>query len=88
MRIKPSPGLKVRDHVTHQLLPAEGIDIVDTAGVANDPYWRRLIRDKDVEVVPPAAPGSAPEPAKIAIEAPERHVDEDHPEADQPAHGS
>lgn len=101
MRIKPASGLKVRDNTTRQLLPQGGIDVADTDGVPNDPYWQRLLRDKDVEVVPaapapapakfaivkPATP--APEPARAALEAPaDPHGDEDHPEADQPTHGS
>ena len=72
MRIKPAAGLKVRDHVTRQLLPAEGIDVVATNGMPHDPYWRERILHRDVEVVD-TAPSDATGPT---------------PEADASAHGS
>lgn len=78
MRIKPASGLKVRDHVTRQLLPDEGIDVLDHDGAAVDPYWQRLIRDKDVEIVPDVPAVAAP------LSQPFR---DDSSEAD-PAHGS
>ncbi|WNC90956.1 DUF2635 domain-containing protein [Paraburkholderia sp. FT54] len=43
MRVKPAPGLSVRDPVTKQLLPAEGIDVPD-----GDIFWTRCLNDKDV----------------------------------------
>lgn len=59
MRIKPATGLKVRDHVTRQLLPEDGIDIEATNGVPNDPYWQRLLRDKDVVLDEPLQEAAA-----------------------------
>lgn len=49
--LKPAQGRSVRDPVTFRLLKAEG----ETKPL--DQYWRRRIRDKDVEVAPdPSAP--------------------------------
>jgi hypothetical protein len=42
MRVKPAPGLAVRDPATMELLPAEGADVPD------DVFWRRRLRDGDV----------------------------------------
>ena len=68
MRIKPAAGLKVRDHVTRQLLPAEGIDIAETDGRPVDPHWQFMLRHGDVELVKAAA-----EPAAPPLEAPVEH---------------
>lgn len=43
MRIKPAPGLSVRDPVTKQLLPADGIEVPD-----GDIFWTRCLNDGDV----------------------------------------
>ncbi|MFM0306274.1 DUF2635 domain-containing protein [Paraburkholderia sp. RL17-383-BIF-A] len=54
MIVKPAPGLKVRDPVTKQLLPPEGIEVSDT-----DIFWTRAMNDGDVVVVNSAAPARA-----------------------------
>jgi len=46
MRVKPAPGLSVRDPATKQLLPPEGIDVPD-----GDIFWTRCLNDKDVVLV-------------------------------------
>ncbi|ACC71058.1 DUF2635 domain-containing protein [Paraburkholderia phymatum] len=46
MRIKPAPGLSVRDPVTKQLLPADGIEVPD-----GDIFWTRCLNDRDVVLV-------------------------------------
>lgn len=86
MRIKPAAGLKVRDHITRQLIPEEGIEIVATDGMAHDPYWRERLSHGDVEIVTAkpvaiAAPAAAPDPAPAEAIT-------DIPEADPSAHGS
>lgn len=43
MRIKPAPGLKVRDPVTKQLLPDEGIEVPDESIL-----WNKILNDGDV----------------------------------------
>lgn len=43
MRIKPAPGLQVRDPVTKQLLPADGIDVPDDSIL-----WNKILNDGDV----------------------------------------
>jgi Protein of unknown function (DUF2635) len=55
MRVKPAPGLSVRDPVTKQLLPADGIDVSD-----GDIFWTRCLNDKDVVL------GSAEDSASAA----------------------
>ena len=81
MHIKPTAGLKVRDPISRQLLPADGVDVSDQLlpGVPDNPYWRQLIRFGDVEVVPPAKvePG-APPAAKV--EEPEAAEHGEHAE--------
>jgi hypothetical protein len=51
MKVKPAAGRAVR-HPTppYELLPAEGREVPDNQ------YWRRRIRDGDVEVVTAEAP--------------------------------
>jgi hypothetical protein len=46
MRIKPAPGLSVRDPDTKLLLPADGIDVPD-----NSILWTKMLNDKDVVLV-------------------------------------
>ncbi len=46
MRVKPAPGLKVRDPHTKKLLPDDGIDVPD-----DSPVWNRILNDGDVERV-------------------------------------
>ena len=48
MMIKPVRGRMVRDPVTLALMPEEGRNIDD-----RDPFWRRRLRDGDVQVVEP-----------------------------------
>ncbi len=47
MRIKPAPGLSVRNPADKQLLPADGIDVPD-----GDILWTKLLNDGDVVLVP------------------------------------
>lgn len=54
MRIKPAPGLIVRDPVTYRPLAVEGED------KPRDQYWMRRLRDADVVLV-------KPEPARIEV---------------------
>ncbi|NYH21387.1 DUF2635 domain-containing protein [Paraburkholderia bryophila] len=46
MRIKPAPGLSVRDPETKQLLPADGIDVPDDSIL-----WTKILNDGDVVLV-------------------------------------
>lgn len=50
MRVKPAPGLSVRDPMTKQLLPAEGIDVPDDSIL-----WTKMLNDGDVVRVPTVA---------------------------------
>lgn len=43
MRIKPAPGLQVRDPVTKLLLPEDGIDVPDDSIL-----WNKILNDGDV----------------------------------------
>ncbi|AMU15139.1 MULTISPECIES: DUF2635 domain-containing protein [Burkholderia cepacia complex] len=57
MRVKPAPGLKVRDPHTKKLLPDDGIDVPD-----DSPVWNRILNDGDVvrvELPATAEPTSA-----------------------------
>ncbi|WP_070106490.1 DUF2635 domain-containing protein [Burkholderia plantarii] len=62
MRVKPAPGLQVRDPFTKKLLPADGIDVPD-----DSPVWNRILNDGDVVLVAPAK-AAAPAPAIAAPE--------------------
>lgn len=55
MRIKPAPGLSVRDPETKQLLPADGIDVPDDSIL-----WTKILNDGDVVQVT-AKPATAKE---------------------------
>ena len=81
MRLKPAAGLKVRDHVTRQLLPAAGIDVADTDGIPSDPCWQRLLHDRDVVVC------EAP-PTQEAAPLPRLAGEPTHAETEQPSDGS
>lgn len=50
MRVKPAPGLSVRDPETKQLLPADGIDVPDDSIL-----WNKILNDGDVVLVPTKA---------------------------------
>ncbi|MEK6420022.1 MAG: DUF2635 domain-containing protein [Burkholderia gladioli] len=62
MRVKPAPGLQVRDPFTKMLLPADGIDVPD-----NSPVWNRILNDRDVVRVE-SADAAAVAPAIAAHE--------------------
>jgi len=53
MRVKPAPGLKVRDPLSKQLLPAEGIDVPDDSIL-----WTKLLNDGDVVKASSATPSA------------------------------
>ncbi|WP_419692239.1 DUF2635 domain-containing protein [Burkholderia gladioli] len=56
MRVKPAPGLQVRDPFTKKLLAADGIEVPD-----DSPVWNRILNDGDVvRVEQPAAAALAP----------------------------
>lgn len=46
MRIKPAPGLSVRDPETKLLLPVDGIDVPDDSIL-----WNKILNDGDVVLV-------------------------------------
>ncbi|CAB3779395.1 hypothetical protein LMG28688_00828 [Paraburkholderia caffeinitolerans] len=50
MKVKPAPGLKVRDPVLKDYLPIEGREVEDI-----DFYYTRRLRDGDVILVDDAA---------------------------------
>ncbi|MEC5321124.1 DUF2635 domain-containing protein [Brenneria populi subsp. brevivirga] len=45
MQVKPTTGRAVRDPVKGTLLPESGAEVQDS------PFWRRRLRDGDVELV-------------------------------------
>lgn len=45
MNVKPTAGRQVRDPVKGTLLPESGETVTDS------PFWRRRLRDGDVELV-------------------------------------
>ncbi|GBR00535.1 DUF2635 domain-containing protein [Acetobacter oeni] len=57
--LKPREGLKIRDCMTRELIPATGINVEEVAGRPRSPYWQRLLRDGDVTT-------AAPQPAHAA----------------------
>lgn len=61
MRVKPAPGLQVRNPADKQLLPPEGIDVPDDSIL-----WTKLLNDKDVVLVTASA---APAPVVAAAPA-------------------
>lgn len=54
MRIKPAPGLSVRNPETKQLLPADGIDVPDDSIL-----WNKILNDGDVVRVQDVKPAAA-----------------------------
>ena len=64
MLVKPATGLKVRDPVKKDYLPADGRTVSET-----DIYWNRRLRDGDVVLVKPdseVAPAVAAAPVSKA----------------------
>lgn len=61
MRVKPAPGLKVRNPVDKQLLPPEGIDVPDDSIL-----WTKILNDGDVVLVKANAAPAAVAPASVA----------------------
>ena len=56
MRVKPAPGLSVRNPETKLLLPEEGIDVPDDSIL-----WTKILNDGDVVLVTgKAAPAAVP----------------------------
>jgi hypothetical protein len=53
MRIKPAPGLSVRDPFTKQLLPADGIEVPDDSIL-----WNKILNDRDVVRVGEQSPAA------------------------------
>lgn len=56
MRVKPAPGLSVRNPADKQLLPPEGIDVPDDSIL-----WTKILNDGDVVLVPAVKPVPAKE---------------------------
>jgi Protein of unknown function (DUF2635) len=61
MRVKPAPGLKVRNPVDKQLLPPEGIDVPDDSIL-----WTKILNDGDVVLVKANAAPATVAPASAA----------------------
>lgn len=62
MRVKPAPGLQVRNPADKQLLPPEGIDVPDDSIL-----WTKILNDGDVVLVDAkAAPMPIVIPAGVA----------------------
>jgi len=49
MKVYPVPGLLLRDPEKGDFVPVEGREVADS------PFWRRRLRDKDATLVPPVA---------------------------------
>jgi hypothetical protein len=73
MRVKPSPGLSVRDPATMNLLSDEGLEVPD-----GDILWTKLLNDKDVVLMssdqpvepPPVEPPAESPPVETAVISP------------------
>jgi hypothetical protein len=63
MRVKPAPGLSVRDPATKKLLPPEGIDVPD-----NSILWTKMLNDGDVVSVSTTPPPPPPPEPKVEQE--------------------
>lgn len=64
MRVKPAPGLQVRNPADKQLLPPEGIDVPDDSIL-----WTKILNDGDVvRVDAKAAPAPVGAAAPVAKE--------------------
>ena len=86
MMIKPVRGRMVRDPVTLALMPEEGRNIDD-----RDPFWRRRLRDGDVQVVEPyrgseqpRQPGQQPTQPTPHREPGEHEQDHESPQPGRP----
>lgn len=55
MRLYPAAGLRIRDPITHAVIPATGVEVPDLNGIPSSFYWARLLRDKDVATTAPKA---------------------------------
>lgn len=53
MRVKPAPGLSVRNPETKELLPPEGIDVPDDSIL-----WTKILNDGDVVIASSAFTGA------------------------------
>lgn len=62
VRIRPRPGVKIRDPRTLEHLPEEGKE------VELDTYWRRRLKSQDVELIPPDQSKPAPDAETSEIE--------------------
>jgi hypothetical protein len=61
MRVKPAPGLQVRNPADMQLLPPEGIDVPDDSIL-----WTKILNDGDVVLADAKA---ASVPVAVAVPA-------------------
>ncbi|MFT9385526.1 DUF2635 domain-containing protein [Acetobacter sp.] len=48
MRLYPAAGLKIRDPITHAVIPAGGVEVPDRNGIPTSFYWQRRLRAGDV----------------------------------------
>ena len=64
MRVKPAPGLKVRDPKSMKFIPEEGIELKEL-----NTYWVRRIQDGDVLEVPSQEPTEEKKPAAAKASA-------------------
>jgi len=53
IKVKPAEGLRVRDPLTHQVLPIEGAEVTDNN------FWRRRLAAGDVVLIEEAAQAEA-----------------------------
>ncbi|TCK36725.1 uncharacterized protein DUF2635 [Paraburkholderia sp. BL8N3] len=63
MRVKPAPGLSVRNPETKQLLPPEGIEVPDDSVL-----WTKILNDGDVVEAPPEWPPLTPPASPLSNE--------------------
>ena len=75
MRVKPAPGLSVRDPASMQLLSDEGLEVPD-----GDILWTRLLNDKDVVLMPSDWSSEPPADPPPPIETPAESADLNPPE--------
>ncbi|MDA8092348.1 MAG: DUF2635 domain-containing protein [Betaproteobacteria bacterium] len=58
MYVKPAPGLRIVDPILRDFLPEEGRPVTPSG------YWRRMLRDGDVILVPEPTVQSAEHESK------------------------